>query len=94
VIEPAQKAPALRILDLNGNLRSASASAAGLQISYQSNSRAIAVVSPRPSKIEIDGAVYSEKLLDAASNFVLMLPRGQHIVDLEAAPAHLSSNPH
>ena len=93
VIEPAQKDPVLRILDFNGNLSSANASPAGLQISYQSNSRAIAVVSPRPRKIEIDGAKYSDELLDSASNFVLMLPRGQHIVEIEAAPAHLAANP-
>jgi hypothetical protein len=92
VIEPAQKDPALRILDFNGNLHSANTSASGLQVSYQSNSRAIAVVSARPGKIQIDGAEYSEKLLDGASNFVLMLPRGQHIVEFQAAPAHLASN--
>ncbi|HEX4593220.1 MAG TPA: hypothetical protein VH157_03040 [Bryobacteraceae bacterium] len=84
VVEPAQKAPALRILDFNGNLRSANASPAGLQISYQSNSRAMAVVSPRPRKVEIDGAEYGEKLLDSGSTFVLVLPRGQHILELEA----------
>jgi hypothetical protein len=93
VIEPAQKDPVLRILDFNGNLRSADASTSGLQISYQSNSRAIAVVSLRPGKVEIDGAEYSEKLLDSGSNFILMLPRGQHIVEFEAAPAHLAANP-
>jgi hypothetical protein len=93
VIEPAQKDPVLRILDFNGNLHSVNASAARLQISYQSNSRAIAVVSPCPRKIEIDGAESSEKLFDSGSNFILMLPRGQHIVELEAAPAHLAANP-
>ena len=94
VIEPTLKDPALRILDFNGNLRSANASPSGLQISYQSNSRAIAVVSPRPLKIEIDGTEYGEKLVDSGSNFVLMLPRGQHIVELEAPPARLAANPH
>jgi hypothetical protein len=93
VIEPAPKDPALSILDFNGNLRSANVSPAGLQLSYQSNSRAIAVVSQRPRKIEIDGAEYNEKLFDSGSNFVLMLPRGQHIVELEAAPSHLAANP-
>jgi hypothetical protein len=93
VIEPAQKDPALRILDFNGNLRSANISPAGLQISYQSNSRAMAIVSPRPGKIEVDGAEYGEKLLDSGSNVVLMLPRGQHIVELEAAPSRFATNP-
>jgi hypothetical protein len=42
----------------------------------------MAVMSPRPGKIEIDGAEYADKILDSGSNFVLMLPRGQHIVEL------------
>jgi hypothetical protein len=82
VIERAQKDPALRILDFNGNLRSASATPAGLQISYQSNSRALAVVSSRPGKIEVDGAEYGGKLIDSGSHFVLVLPRGQHVLEL------------
>jgi hypothetical protein len=92
VIESTQKDPALRILDFNGNLRSASVSRAGVQISYQSNSRAIAVISPRPAKIEVDSANYDQKLQDSGPNVVLMLPRGQHIVEMEAAPAHLAAN--
>ena len=56
VIEPAQKDPAMRMLDFNGNLRSASASAAGLEFSYQSNARAAAVLNARPIKLEVDGS--------------------------------------
>jgi hypothetical protein len=93
VIEPAQKDPPLRILDFNGNLRSASVAPAGLQISYQSNSRAIAVISPRPGKIEVDGAEYDGKLEDSGPNVVLMLPRGQHIIDLEQAASLLAAKP-
>jgi len=62
---------------------------AGLQISYQSNSCAMAVVSPRPGKIEIDGAEYREKLIDSGSNFVLVLPRGQHIVELGSSATRI-----
>jgi hypothetical protein len=92
LIEPALKEPAVRILDFNGNLRSAKVSPAGVQIAYQSNSRAIAVVSPHPGKIEIDGAEYGEKLLDSNSNVVLMLPRGQHIVELGSSSARILAN--
>jgi hypothetical protein len=89
VIEPALKEPSVRILDFNGNLRSAKASPGGVQIAYQSNSRAMTVVTPRPGKIEIDGAEYGEKLLDSGSNVVLMLPRGQHIVELGSSSARI-----
>jgi hypothetical protein len=89
VIEPALKEPAIRILDFNGNLRSAKVSPAGVQIAYQSNSRGIAVVGPRPGKIEIDGAEYGEKLLESGSNVVLMLPRGQHVVEIGSSSARI-----
>ena len=89
VIEPALKAPAIRILDFNGNLRSAKALPVGVEIAYQSNSRAIAVVTPHPGKIEIDGAEYGEKLLDSGSSVVLMLPRGQHIVEIGSSSTRI-----
>jgi hypothetical protein len=89
VIEPALKEPAIRILDFNGNLRSAKVSPAGVQIAYQSNSRAIAVVNPRPGKIEIDGAEFGEKLLQSGSNVVLMVPRGQHILEIGSSSARI-----
>jgi hypothetical protein len=85
VIEPAPKEPPLRMLDFNGALRSANASAAGLQFSYQSNSRALALLNARPVRLEIDGAVLSPQPLESGANFVLILPRGQHVVQLEAA---------
>jgi hypothetical protein len=84
VIEPDQKETALRILDLNGNLRSANASATGVRFSYQSNARALALVSARPRKLEIDGAVVVDlPNIASGSNFVLVLPRGQHVVQVE-----------
>ena len=92
VIEPAQKDPALRILDFNGNLLSADASASGLRISYQSNARAIAVVNSRPRKIDVDGTGYDEKLLNSGANFTITLPRGQHIVELDLAPPHVTAS--
>ena len=92
VIEPAQKDPSVRMLDFNGNLRSANASPGGLQISYQSNSQALAIVHPRPGKIEIDGIEYNGKMLDSGANVVLILPRGQHIVELEASSPRLAAN--
>ncbi len=82
VIEAAPKSPGLRIVDFNGELHSANASAQGLQLSYQSNARALAVVSARPHKIEVDGVVAEDKLTESGAGFVLTLPRGQHVVQL------------
>jgi hypothetical protein len=86
VIEPAQKDPAIRMLDFNGNLRSANASATGLEFSYQSNARAAAVLNARPHKLEVDGSASDQKILESGQNFVVLLPRGQHVVAISIAP--------
>jgi hypothetical protein len=82
VVEPASKTSDLRVVDFNGELHSANASAKGLELSYQSNSRALAMLNTRPRKIEIDGTLSTETLLESGAGFVLSLPRGQHIVQL------------
>jgi hypothetical protein len=81
-IEPAPKDCVLRLVDFNGDLHSASALMDGLRFSYGSNARALAVLSARPSKLEIDGASASPKLAQSGAGFVLILPRGQHVVQL------------
>jgi len=86
VIEPAQKDPAVRMLDFNGNLRSANTSAAGLEFTYQSNARSVAVLNTRPRKLEVDGAPTQQTILESGPNFVVMLPRGQHLVQIATAP--------
>jgi hypothetical protein len=49
-------------------------------------------VSPRPKKIEVDGVEFGEKLIDSGSNVVLMLPRGQHIVELGSSSPRILAN--
>jgi len=83
VIEPAPKDAGPRIVDFNGDLRSASASAAAVEFSYQSNARAIAVLNTKPARLEIDGERADLKLPQSGTNFILTLPRGQHLVQLD-----------
>jgi len=85
VIEHAPKEPALLVLDFNGNLRSATASSGNLKFSYQSNARALALLNARPRTIEIDRAAARPVLLESGSNFILLLPRGQHVVEIQTA---------
>jgi hypothetical protein len=82
VIEPAQKDPPVRLFDFNGNLHSATPSASGLQFSYESSARAAAVLNTRPRKLEIDGTATDAKILESGANFVILLPRGQHVVQI------------
>ena len=81
-IEPAQKDATIHIIDFNGNLRTASAAGRDIEFSYESNSRALAVLDARPVNLEIDGAPSPVKLLESGPNFVTVLPRGQHLVHI------------
>jgi hypothetical protein len=82
VAEPAPKDPALRIVDFNGDLRSASVTSDGLRFSYGSSARALALLNVRPRKVEIDGHRNDPKLRESGTGFILTLPRGQHLVQL------------
>ncbi|MGA2877537.1 MAG: hypothetical protein ABSG13_01160 [Bryobacteraceae bacterium] len=87
VVEPAPSAavlsdPPLRMVDFNGDLRSASIVTDGFRFSYESSARALALVNSRPHKLEIDGVPSDPKVVDSGAGFVLTLPRGQHVVQL------------
>jgi hypothetical protein len=77
-IEPTAKDTPFRLLDFNGELRSAAATAHGFEFSYRSSSRALARVEKTPRALEIDGAASKVEMLGA----VLVLPKGQHLVNV------------
>lgn len=83
VVEPAKNEPAARILDFNGELHSANASPEALEFSYQSGARAVALLNVRPAGLEIDGGSVRAEFLQSGDRFVVMLPRGQHVVRVE-----------
>jgi hypothetical protein len=80
VVEAAAAPPRLRLVDFNGELRTATALADGIEFSYRSASRALAVVERKPARLEIDGEAAGVEGVDLAAGFVLFLPRGQHLV--------------
>ncbi|HEV8145525.1 MAG TPA: hypothetical protein VGP79_04060 [Bryobacteraceae bacterium] len=86
VIEPAASPPVLRILDFTGDLRSAKALADGVELAYQSNARAMAVLERRVSRVEIDGESVEPRWMGN----VLFLPRGQHLVTLTSRDTQTS----
>jgi hypothetical protein len=79
-IEPAAGSPALRILDFNGDLKTASAQVDSVEVSYNSAHRAVAVLDRIPAAIEIDGARATPEWLSSAGRHALLLPKGQHVV--------------
>jgi hypothetical protein len=87
-IEPAPVAPHTRMVDFNGNLKSASATSAGLDFAYESNSRALAVLDMAPLSIEVDGERVRPEVLSSAASYTIVLPRGQHLVSIRTRPVH------
>jgi hypothetical protein len=82
-VEPTDLAPPLRLLALNGNLRSAGATARSIEFAYQSSARALALVDKRPRVIELDGETAKIEVRDAGGAYLLLLPRGQHLVSVQ-----------
>ena len=79
VIEPATSSAA-RVRDFNGDLHTAAATSRGVELSYQSGSRALAVLNGKVKRLEIDGREEAPLML---ADQVLALPRGQHLVSIE-----------
>ncbi|HUA86590.1 MAG TPA: hypothetical protein VMB85_22180 [Bryobacteraceae bacterium] len=77
-IEPSPKSSPLRVLDFNGDLSAASVVAGGIEFAYQSETRAMAKLDHPVKKLEIDGVEVKPEM----AGEVLILPRGQHLVDL------------
>jgi hypothetical protein len=85
IVEPVPPASVLkdaplRLVDFNGDLRSADAVTDGLRFTYESSARALALLNAPPGKVEVDGASVNPKLIESGASFVLTLPRGQHVV--------------
>ena len=79
-VEPAAPVAGPRLTHLNGDLKAAQAvNAHTVEFTYQSASRAIAIISRKPLKLQIDGIDEKLKLAGPAT---LLLPRGQHVVTL------------
>jgi hypothetical protein len=91
VLESSAKDAAVKLVDFNGKLRSASAASSSMDFSYESNSRALAVVDHRPDALEIDGAPAKPPVLASGANFVVVLPRGQHLVRVSTSAPYSSS---
>ncbi len=80
VVEPGTAPVRNRILDFNGDLKAAFSSPSGVELSYQSGSRALAALNGRVKRLLVDGA---EQKPGMVGDRVIALPRGQHLVSIE-----------
>lgn len=81
-VEAGGASPALRVTCFNGELASAQmVDGHAIELSYKSSARAFAVLNRKPARLEIDGA---ESPPEAAGPNAIFLPRGQHIVTIQA----------
>jgi hypothetical protein len=81
-VEPTPATAGLRLLRLNGFLKTARpAGDGGIEVTYESDARALAVLDRPPRRVEVDGSEIPAVL---AGPRTLILPRGQHIVRINA----------
>jgi len=79
-VEPVPALAGPRLVRLTGDLKAARAvDSKTLEFTYQSAARAVAIVSRKPVKLQIDGVDEVPKL---TGPMTLLLPRGQHVVTL------------
>jgi hypothetical protein len=81
VLHVSPNPSALRVLDFNGTLISAAIRSDGLELNYESTSRALAQLDHRPIRLLVDG---NPSALDLCGDFVVCLPRGKHTVLISA----------
>ncbi len=74
----------LRLLRFTGNLDTLAPNDRGIEFSYDSLMRTLALFNRQPFEIRVDGARYPEPAVHHASHWSLRLPRGQHRVEVVA----------
>ena len=78
-IEASAEAPPIRLIDFNGDLKTARSLPHGLEFSYESTARAMAMLDKKPASVEVDDSPLSA-LSSQQDERVVTLPRGGHRV--------------
>lgn len=81
-VQATAAGPAFRLVDLNAELKSAWVSQNRLNFAYFSNARALAKLTHLPAQVHIDGEIIEPVLWVFDQEWVLVLPRGQHVVSV------------
>jgi uncharacterized protein YdaL len=73
-----------RLLRFTGNLNTLKPTDRGVEFSYDSLMRTLALFNRQPHEIRVDGNLYAEPAVHYASHWSVRLPRGQHKVEVIA----------
>lgn len=79
-IEPDGQEPMLKLIELNADLKSSWSDATTIEFSYESTARAFASLNKPIRKLQIDGVFTEPKLWIFEESWILVLPKGQHLV--------------
>jgi hypothetical protein len=79
IVEPCARTSRLEVTSFNGDLKSARVRADAVDLGYESDARALAVLSARPQAVEVDGAPIQPAM---AGPLTLALPKGRHRVTI------------
>ena len=83
-IEPGTKGQSTRLVDFNGTLEGVETTGVHkLEITYRSPGHAVAMLDRKSTHVDIDGAPFPVTSIEAPGGYVLLLPRGQHIVTVQ-----------
>jgi hypothetical protein len=87
VVEPGSTEVPLKILAFNGTIEQVRSTGLSIEVEYQSDSKAIALLDRAPAGAWVDGN--QPVLISAGDHTAVMLPRGSHTLVLEASgPTH------
>jgi hypothetical protein len=82
VVEAAQEAHSIRVLDLNARLIDAGIEGGRIALEYESDSRAVARFDRRPADMTVDGAPFGARC-EGAGECAVLLPRGRHRIEAQ-----------
>jgi len=80
VVEAGGEDPAIQLLDLNAELKSARVEGTVLELAYESATRALAILNRIPRRLQVDGREVEPVIWVFGEGWVLVLPPGQHVV--------------
>lgn len=82
IVETDSAVPQIRLTELNADLKSAWSDATQIEFAYESTARAFASLDKPIRKLQIDGVLTEPKLWIFEDSWILVLPRGQHLVTI------------